>query len=180
VKQASSAKRRGWFTWHDAHGRNVSATCRRFGIARSTFYRWLRRYDRARPATLRSKSRRPHSVRRPSWSDDDVRQVAEIALAHPRCGRGRIHELLRARGSALSRASVGRILAAVNRVCPICKGRDGLHHQAAHLNDGILAAMNVRLKLYGQPAAGGPLSRSGAVAEAERLIRGSRPRRGSR
>lgn len=33
-----------WFLDYTLHG-SVSGTCRRFGIARTTFYRWLHRFD---------------------------------------------------------------------------------------------------------------------------------------
>src|SRR4051794_22561659 len=39
-----------WFLHFAEHG-SVSATCRQFGIARTTFYRWARRFD---PSDLRT------------------------------------------------------------------------------------------------------------------------------
>jgi transcriptional regulator of acetoin/glycerol metabolism len=35
-------------SWMDFYGqsKNVALTCRRYGISRQTFYRWLRRYSR--------------------------------------------------------------------------------------------------------------------------------------
>jgi transposase-like protein len=44
------AERLRWFHHFAEHG-SVSATCREFGIARTTFYRWMRRFD---PADLRT------------------------------------------------------------------------------------------------------------------------------
>lgn len=41
---------------------NVSATCRHFGIARLTFYRWHKRYQRLGEQGLAELSRRPHSL----------------------------------------------------------------------------------------------------------------------
>jgi transposase InsO family protein len=50
----------------------VAATCARFGIARSTCYRWRRRYDPAnlhsledRPSWPHARHRRPYAVRKP-------------------------------------------------------------------------------------------------------------------
>lgn len=40
--------------------RNVSQTCRFFGISRNQFYCWVRRYRKAGLAGLRDRSRRPH------------------------------------------------------------------------------------------------------------------------
>ncbi|OGJ56682.1 hypothetical protein A3D88_02800 [Candidatus Peribacteria bacterium RIFCSPHIGHO2_02_FULL_52_16] len=44
-----------WFFDFATH-RSISRTCRTFGIARSTFYRWLKRFD---PADLRSLEDKP-------------------------------------------------------------------------------------------------------------------------
>jgi transposase len=40
--------------------RNVAATCRLFGLSRTTFYNWARRRESEGSAGLRDKSRRPH------------------------------------------------------------------------------------------------------------------------
>ena len=45
------------FDWHDAHGQNVSRTCRHFGVSRPTFYRWQLRYVQGRPQTLEDRRR---------------------------------------------------------------------------------------------------------------------------
>lgn len=44
----------------DEVSRNVAATCRYYGISRTRFYRWQRRYQEQGLAGLRDKSRRPH------------------------------------------------------------------------------------------------------------------------
>jgi transposase InsO family protein len=43
--------------------RNVSLTCRFFGISRSQFYIWLRRYEKQGQQGLRDRSRRPSMIR---------------------------------------------------------------------------------------------------------------------
>ena len=42
--------------------RNVQAVCRKFGISRKTFYKWLKRYqqDNGSTTALADRSRRPH------------------------------------------------------------------------------------------------------------------------
>jgi transposase-like protein len=40
---------------------NVSMTCRYYGISRTVYYRWLRRYQKHGIEGLRDRSRRPHS-----------------------------------------------------------------------------------------------------------------------
>ena len=63
VMEYTSQARRSWMKHYQETG-NVSATCREFGISRDTFYRWLKRYDAARPSRpLQSRSTRPKSKR---------------------------------------------------------------------------------------------------------------------
>ena len=40
--------------------RSVAATCRYYGVSRTRFYRWQRRYDEQGLAGLRDRSKRPH------------------------------------------------------------------------------------------------------------------------
>jgi transposase-like protein len=49
---------------------NVSKTCRYFGITRTSFYRWRRRYLKLGDAGLRARSSRPH--RSPRATREDV------------------------------------------------------------------------------------------------------------
>jgi Helix-turn-helix domain len=62
----------------DARTHSVAQTCRHFGIARSTFSRWQRRYDPKHLASLANRSSRPHRCRRPSWT---LAQVAAVRQA---------------------------------------------------------------------------------------------------
>ncbi|MDA1129845.1 MAG: helix-turn-helix domain-containing protein, partial [Chloroflexi bacterium] len=60
----SSKQRRSWMAAYN-ETRNISQTCREFGITRSTFYKWFERYDSDSPSKpLRSKSRKPHRTRK--------------------------------------------------------------------------------------------------------------------
>src|SRR3990170_6959727 len=61
----AALKRLSWFDWYHAHEKNISLTCRHFGISRDTFYLWKKRFN---PRNLRSleddtKTRRPHNLR---------------------------------------------------------------------------------------------------------------------
>src|SRR5712691_1153684 len=55
--------RLSWLLFAANHGWNVSKTCRHFGIARSTFMRWIDRFDPHDPESLEEHSRRPHTMR---------------------------------------------------------------------------------------------------------------------
>jgi putative transposase len=97
--------------WHDAHGANVSLTCRRFGISRPTFYRWRARYDPRRLETLEDRSSRPLRRRRPAWTDAEIVAVRELREQFPRWGKDKLAVLLERRGLYLPVSRVGRIVA---------------------------------------------------------------------
>jgi len=70
-------KRLRWMEYYQAHNRNISLTCRYFGISRPTFYRWLDRYD---PKDLRSLENRktiPKKRRKPTWTVEALLAVRE-------------------------------------------------------------------------------------------------------
>ena len=85
-----------------ADGLSAEAAARAVGVPRSTLYRWQRRPE--------PRSRRPHRVRTRSWPSTLVRAVEALRLDHPMWGRAKLGPLLRARGFAVSDATVGRII----------------------------------------------------------------------
>lgn len=108
---SSKAKQRlKWFDWHCAHGENVSKTCRHFGIARETFYRWKRRYNPSDLRTLEDRSSRPRKRRRRTWTTAQVLAVQALRERFPRWGKLKLAVLLLREGIALSISMVGRIL----------------------------------------------------------------------
>ena len=125
----TSKDRREWLKWHFENGENVSATSRRFGIPRSTLYRWLARYDPGRPSRpLRIRSSRPHTKPRTrTWGELELRIVAELNMRHPGFSAGRLAEVTQERhGLPFSRATIGRMLARIRRRCPTCSMRGGI------------------------------------------------------
>lgn len=108
---SSEAKKRlKWFDWHRGHGQNVSLTCRHFGIARETFYRWKRRYDPFDLASLEDRSSRPRTVRRRTWTTAEVLAVQRLRETFSRWGKEKLAVLLLRDGLKLSASRVGRIL----------------------------------------------------------------------
>ncbi len=89
---------------------SVAATCRHFGIARSTYYRWKHRYVPHRPRTLENRSNRPQHVRRSTWTSIQVIAVRDLRAQFPRMGKDKLAVLLRQQGISLSVSMVGRIL----------------------------------------------------------------------
>lgn len=99
-----------WMDYYAAHGRNAALTCRHFGISRQTFYRWKRRYDPHRLASLEERSHRPRHVRQPTWSRELVLGVLHLREQYPRWGKDKLVVLLRQAGWQVSTSMVGRIL----------------------------------------------------------------------
>lgn len=93
-----------------ARTHSISATCRHFGIARTTYYRWQRRYDPTRLGSLENRSSRPRQVRHPTWTGVHVAAVRQAREQHPRWGKAKLAVVLRRRGVLLSVSMVGRIL----------------------------------------------------------------------
>lgn len=106
----TALKRLRWMDFHRLHGQNASLTSRHFGISRSTFHTWWKRYDPEDLKRLEERSRRPHNVRRRQWSMDLVVAVRELRQAYPRWGKDKLVVLLRAEGVRCSTSTVGRVL----------------------------------------------------------------------
>jgi putative transposase len=102
--------------WMDyARTHSVAATCRHFGIARSTFYRWQRRYDPQRLSFLENRSSAPRRMRRPTWTAEQAEAVRQAREAHPRWGKDKLAVVLRRDGLVLAVSMIGRILADLKR-----------------------------------------------------------------
>jgi len=99
-----------WMDFYRSHGYNARLTCRHFGIAPQTFYRWKRRYDPGRLESLKDKSRRPHRLRRPTASPELVEAVREAREDYPRWGKDKLAPLLGEAGWQVSNSMVGRIM----------------------------------------------------------------------
>jgi len=106
--------RLGWMDFYRRSG-NAALTCRRFGISRQTFYRWLKRYEPLDLTSLESGSHRPRRCRRPTWSFHFEEKVLGLRLQFPRWGKDKLVVLLRNQGLRLSTSMVGRILAHLKR-----------------------------------------------------------------
>jgi putative transposase len=102
--------RLSWFDWHASHGENVSLTCRHFGISRSTFYTWNKRFKRFNLATLESHSSRPKRCRQKGWTTAEVLTILALRKKHPYFGKAKLQVLLERLGMRLSVSKVGRIL----------------------------------------------------------------------
>jgi putative transposase len=101
--------------WHQQHGESVSLTARHFGVSRSTFYDWLKRYRSAGAPALEDRSRRPQKLRQPTWPAELAAAVLRLREAHPRWGKDKLAVLLGREGQQVSVSMVGRILTRLKR-----------------------------------------------------------------
>lgn len=103
-------KRLQWMD-HYARHKNVSLTCRYFGIGRETFYRWKKRFNPRNLSTLENRSSRPLHVRTPTWTRAEIQAVASMRKEFPRWGKEKLHRLIRKyRGLVIPVSRIGRIL----------------------------------------------------------------------
>lgn len=98
-----------WFKFYETHGRNASLTCRHFGLARQTFYRWKSRYDAHGVKGLEDRAKRPRRGRRHTWSWELEQQVKRLREKYPRWGKDKLAVLPELKGK-VSVSMVGRIL----------------------------------------------------------------------
>ncbi len=101
---------------------NVSATCRRYGVTRTVFYRWRARLDRYGPVGLHPTRRTARRGRPPELTVADERLVVAEALAWPTRGPQWVSDRLAERGLVIAPVTVWRVLR-----------RHGLNHRLARL-----------------------------------------------
>lgn len=101
-------------SWMDYYQKtkNARLTCRHFGIAADTFYRWKKRY---RPQNLKSlednpKTRRPLTLRIPATPVIIVSRILSFRETYPRWGKEKITVLLKREGFNVSVSTVGRTI----------------------------------------------------------------------
>ena len=89
---------------------NVSATCRRFGISRTQFYRLRARHEQYGPDGVHPKRHRARRGRPTQVSVTDERRVVAEALAWPTRGPQWISDRLRRDGRELPPTTIWRVL----------------------------------------------------------------------
>ena len=90
---------------------DAGLTCRHFGIHRSMFYRWRKRFEAKRLSSLEDKSRTPKRKREPAYSRKLVSRVKEIRKEDPTYSARKIRPiLLRTMPEVPSVATLGRLI----------------------------------------------------------------------
>ena len=116
VKVASlskpALKRLEWIDWYSSHGKNVSLTCRHFGISRDTFYLWFRRYKRYNLKSLEfdTKTRRPHRVRTMTTPLEIQKRIYDIRAEDNEKSKYEIQAELRDEGIIVGRKCIEKII----------------------------------------------------------------------
>jgi len=100
--------------YYQAHGNNASLASRRFGISRTTFYRWLKRYEPKDLRSLEDHSSKPKHLSRPTWTQQLANEVRSLREQYPSWGKDKLVVLLRREertvSTSVSTSMVGRIL----------------------------------------------------------------------
>ena len=122
---AASIRRDALIRWQQARARGLNAAdaAEAVGVPRATLYRWAKRPEPG--------SRRPHRLRRPTWSPALVEAVEAMRRDYPMWGKAKLVVLLRREGWTVSESTTGRILAmlvARGRVVPVPALRRRRHH----------------------------------------------------
>lgn len=111
VTLSREAKQRLRVIEYYLRGASVSLTCRHFGITRSYFYKWYKRYDPRRLTSLESKSTRPVHVRPATYDTNFVALIRKLRTDYPSYSSKKLAVVvLRDYGIAYSAATIGRII----------------------------------------------------------------------
>lgn len=116
VSLSKEAKQRlKWVDFYHAHNNNARLTCRHFGLAHRTFYRYYQRFKLQGLSGLEARSERPNKVRQPTTPLPVVDLVRSLRKANPELSKYKLSVILRRdHGYSLSASSVGRIITRYN------------------------------------------------------------------
>lgn len=108
----TALKRLAWFDFWHTHQKNISLTCRHFGISRDTFYLWRNRFNPGNLQTLEDnlKTRTPHHLREmttPSWI---LKKIYDIRLNDLEKSKYEIHEELKREGIKVCHDTIQKVI----------------------------------------------------------------------
>ena len=101
-----------WMIFYETTaGHDSALTCRHFGIGRSTFYKWLEKFDEVNLRTLETASRRPVTVRRRVAMPLKDDRVITLRKQYPYFGKKKLVTLYQTRyGEAITDWYVQRVI----------------------------------------------------------------------
>lgn len=116
IKSANLSKaalaRLYWFDWYQTHGKNISLTCRHFGISRDTFYTWKKRFKKYNLQTLEddTSNRRPHKLREMTTDTKILKRIYEIRLDDLEKSKYEIQAELLREGTVVGRSAIQKVI----------------------------------------------------------------------
>lgn len=100
-----------WIDYYQSHNNNARLTCRHFGIAHRSFYRYYNRFAVVGLSGLEALSERPNKVRSPNTPQHVIAIVRTLRKNNPELSKYKLQVILkRDYGYSLSASSVGRII----------------------------------------------------------------------
>lgn len=95
LKVSKQARQRlEWLIYYETNGqRNASLTCRRFGIAPKTFYKWKKAFDGQNLRLLEDRSRAPKQKRKRQITSLEEERIVNLRKDHLRRGKMKIARL---------------------------------------------------------------------------------------
>lgn len=115
LKVSRTARQRlTWIIFYQQEGGNAARTCRHFGIARKTFYKWYREFDEDNLYSLyqlEDKSTAPQRVRQRQVTPTEESRIIVLRKAHMRWGKMKLKTLYqRQYGEAISSWKIQRVI----------------------------------------------------------------------
>lgn len=101
-----------WIDWYFSHGKNAEGTCRHFGVSKSVFYRWLKRFNKYNLQSLEfnTKLRRPHRLREMTTPSSTLKLIYDIRLADLSKSKYEIEEELKRCGIKISSKVIQKVI----------------------------------------------------------------------
>ncbi len=114
---------------------SIALTCRHFGICRSYFYKWYKRYNPRYLASLESRSTKPHRARQATYDTSFVSLIRKLRTDYPYLSAKKLARIVfRDYGIGYSAATIGRVIK-----------RFGLYFRAAILASKKRAARQIQV-----------------------------------
>ncbi len=130
-----------WIIFWENNRKDVSLTARHFGIARKTFYKWAKRFDRDFLRGLEDESRTPHRRRRREYTARQYENVVYLRRQHVRYGKMKLLELYRRKYSGDHSISAWKIQCIIKTAGiyynPIKQGRINRKRSVTHTRKKI-------------------------------------------
>lgn len=101
---------------HSGNGKkNATLTCRHFGIHRSTFYKWMKRFNPKNMKSLENRSCRPKKCRKSEYTQEHIEAIKSIRIAYPTFSKETIKKILDRDNPELKSISISTIGRIINK-----------------------------------------------------------------